>query len=170
MPETTVFISAVKGKNKDRIVRDLPPLAVTRIVFYYAERCVSRPETDQQPRLQKIAVEACRQCGRSTVPIIEIFDKPLREVVAIDQPSILFWENETNKSLLPNLASGPLQLIFGPEGGFTHDEIGWAMQAGIQLSSMGPRILRSELAAAVGVTLIQDRRGVFKAASSHLDE
>ncbi|MDP8245630.1 MAG: RsmE family RNA methyltransferase [Candidatus Hinthialibacter antarcticus] len=167
IPETTVMISAVKGKNKDRIVRDLPPLGVTRIVFYYAERCVSRPEADQQPRLQKIAIEACRQCGRSTVPTIEIIDKPLQEAAKIDQQSVLFWENETERALRFEFTTAPMQLIFGPEGGFTDNEIDWAKQMGVQTRSLGPRILRSELAVTVGVALVQDRRGIFSAVSPH---
>ena len=167
MPETTIYCASVKGKNNDRIVRDVTPLGATRIVFYYAKRSVSRPEPDQQQRLQKIAIEVCRQCGRSTVPNVEILDQPISEAVDHQKSAILFWESELKKTLNIESPQKPIQLIFGPEGGFTDDEIKWAKQSGVQFSSLGPRILRSELAVAVGATLIQNLRGIFDPLSPH---
>ncbi len=161
LPELRIFVSAIKGKNKDRIVRDLPPLGVTHIIFYHADRAVSRPEANQQARLQKIAIEACRQCRRSTVPEVAIPKQPLQDIVDCSVQTIIFWENE-NQSGLPNsLSQTPIQLIFGAEGGFSESEIAWAADSGLQFASLGPRILRSELAVNVGVVLVQDRRGLF---------
>lgn len=170
IPETTVFCASVKGKNNDRIVRDITPLGATRIVFYYAKRSVSRPETNQQQRLQKIAIEACRQCGRSTLPKVEIQDQPISEAVDHHKSAILFWESESKEGLKIKSPQKPIQLIFGPEGGFVDDEIEWAKQSNIQFSSLGPRILRSELAITVGMTLIQNLRGIFDPHSPHHNE
>jgi 16S rRNA (uracil1498-N3)-methyltransferase len=46
-----------------------------------------------------------------------------------------------------------LLVIIGPEGGFTQDEVESAQSNGIQVVSLGPRILRAETAALATVTM-----------------
>ena len=50
--------------------------------------------------------------------------------------------------------SGLTHLLIGPEGGFTDLEVQQAIQAGAAGFSLGPRILRAETAAVVGMTLL----------------
>ena len=165
LPFTRILIAATKGKTKDRMVRDLPPLGASEIAFYRADRSVCLPQEDAQPRLQKIAVEACRQCGRSTIPEVKVIDKPLKDLIESEgiPPSrcLLFWEKcEESVAWNEMEFSDNLTLIFGPEGGFSEEEMEWIRQTGIPLASLGGRILRSELAVVVGTTLAQARRGV----------
>lgn len=166
LPTTQVWIASTKGKTKDRMVRDLPPLGVTSILFYIAERSVSQPDRKQTERLQKIAIEACRQCGRSTIPSVTIHEQPLHQVweqtQELDGSTIVFWEDETAQDLsLEGRGEEPVRLIFGPEGGFCPAEVDYASQRGAKRVSLGPRILRSELALVVGVTLAQSQRGLL---------
>jgi len=51
---------------------------------------------------------------------------------------------DQNRALSPNLASGPITLIIGPEGGIIDYEIAQLRSAGCQLIDLGPRILRTE--------------------------
>lgn len=166
LPETTVFIAATKGKTKDRMVKDLTPLGVTRIAFFLAERSVSHPEGHQESRLQKIAVEACRQCGRSSIPRVEIMSMSLFDLCVKEKNGerckLFFWEKAASDQTLPDFPfDSPLSLFFGPEGGFTNDETACLMQHQAIVVSLGRRILRSELAVVVGMTLVQAKRGVF---------
>ncbi len=50
-------------------------------------------------------------------------------------------------------------IAIGPEGGFSRDETAAARGAGFMLVDMGPRILRTETAALVAITLVQARWG-----------
>ena len=50
-------------------------------------------------------------------------------------------------------------LLVGPEGGFTEAEVARALHRGFLAVSLGPRILRSETAAIVAVTLAQAAAG-----------
>lgn len=166
IPPTWIFIAATKGKTKDRMARDLPPLGATRLVFYRADRSVCLPSLDAQPRLQKIAIEACRQCGRSTFPVVEVMEDSLPIVYereSIDPlHSLLFWESiDSGNAWKQNKYPQTAVLIFGPEGGFSEEEIRWFQSQNILLASMGRRILRSELAAAVGTALVQSHRGII---------
>ena len=58
------------------------------------------------------------------------------------------------KAKLPKDQGGIL-LIIGPEGGFTAEEAEAAQQAGFQLCSLGPRILRAETATLAAAALVQ---------------
>lgn len=166
LPDAITFIAATKGKTKDRIARDLPPLGVTKIVFYRADRSICQPQLDAQPRLQKIAIEACRQCGRSTIPEIAIFDDSLPEVFSAEQidpgQSLLFWERSSPAGdWRQNEYRQTAALIFGPEGGFSPEEIEWFLSKNIPIASLGRRILRAELAAVVGTAWMQIHRGII---------
>jgi 16S rRNA (uracil1498-N3)-methyltransferase len=52
-------------------------------------------------------------------------------------------------------------LLIGPEGGFANDEVTAAGDAGWQLTTLGPRILRAETAALAAVTILMDRLDEF---------
>ncbi|MEW6238356.1 MAG: RsmE family RNA methyltransferase [Candidatus Omnitrophota bacterium] len=167
-PECSVFIAATKGKTKDRIARDLPPLGATRIVFYRAARSICRMKDDPEGRLQKIAIEACRQCGRSTIPRVVVEDASISDFFKKEKwpPDrvVFFWEEA--KSIPPFRIPGddsPLFIIFGPEGGFSPEEADFARRQGFQFGALGSRILRTELAAVAGLVLAQAQRNLFSA-------
>jgi len=162
-----IYIAATKGKTKDRIVRDLPPLGVSRIVFFKADRSVCLPQVNALLRLRKIVIEACRQCGRSTIPEIEIHLSSLSELChdgCLDPAqSIVCWEHSDDcQALLGHDSIGQdsacNNLIFGPEGGFSDQEAEFIKSKPFTLASLGKRILRTELAVVVGMVLLSSAR------------
>ena len=52
-------------------------------------------------------------------------------------------------------------LLIGPEGGFSNAEEERAASTGIQLVSLGPRILRTETAAIAAISVVQTLWGDF---------
>ncbi len=166
LPPCCVLTAATKGKTKDRIIRDLTPLGITQLIIYHAQRSVCRMEAKQTERLQKIAIEACRQCGRSTIPTIEVFEQNFMNSLEKNhfpfQQTLVFWEHSKQNSTLDQFTVNSIQtLIFGPEGGFSPGEVDYIRKSGLQTASLGQRILRSELAAVVGVSLLQYRKGLL---------
>ena len=57
--------------------------------------------------------------------------------------------------------SGQLSLLIGPEGGFTPEEIAFAVEAGVLPVSLGPRILRTETAGPAAIAALQAVAGDF---------
>lgn len=168
--ENAVWIASSKGKSKEEAARSLTALGVTRIVFFQAERSVSKPESRVGERLRKIAVETCRQCGRSTVPNIHVYNQSLQDLFrdgGLNSSGILFWEQTPDAPISITRPNAPLEIVFGPEGGFTQKEIDWAIDYGFTLAGLGPRILRAELAVIVGVALVQNLRGML---CKHVDK
>jgi 16S rRNA (uracil1498-N3)-methyltransferase len=73
---------------------------------------------------------------------------------------VLFpWEAAVPEPLgtrLPSLLAGVQRMlvVIGPEGGFSHAEAEIGRAAGAELVSLGPRILRTETAALVAVSIV----------------
>ncbi len=107
-------------------------------------------------RLAAIATEAAEQCERLTVPRIAA-PRPLREVLATwpsGRPLFAAVEREAAPKLRP--WPGPAGLLVGPEGGFAPAELDELRHHPlVKPVSLGPRILRAETAAIVGLALLQ---------------
>ncbi|MEM6915910.1 MAG: RsmE family RNA methyltransferase [Verrucomicrobiota bacterium] len=111
----------------------------------------------KREKWQRVAIEACKQCGQNWLPSVETpvsvdaFVKKSADafrIVAAISPSaqslkeiLTSWEEENEER--PSAAT----LMVGPEGDFTPAEISSAIGAGFAPLSLGPIILRSETAA-----------------------
>jgi 16S rRNA (uracil1498-N3)-methyltransferase len=113
-------------------------------------------------RWARIIREAAEQSGRGRLPKLNP-PQPLTdcflEVQGSSCPSLIAWEDapRDGNSLaeaLSGFASGEVNLFVGPEGGFSAEEVSTALEAGIQVVSLGSRILRMETAAIVLPTLV----------------
>ena len=59
--------------------------------------------------------------------------------------------NDTGLGTLEDVVGSPVGLFVGPEGGWSEEEVGLAMEAGLALAQLGPYRLRSETAGMVAV-------------------
>lgn len=126
------------------------------------ERTGVRPKGETKlERWEKVALAACKQCGRSRLPELHA---PLPLAAALaglkGSAALIAWEGE-KPGAVPDLpASGDLHVFIGPEGGFTEAEVDQARAAGAQPLSLGPLVLRSETAATAAAALVLlGRRG-----------
>ena len=160
----TLLQSLPRGERMDFIVQKTTELGVARIVPVLSEFGMVKPSATRRQRWQTIAEEAARQCGRADVPDIADF-LTLRPALAQFSGKagarFMLWEGERARSFRAALAAGPREvaLLVGPEGGFSHAEVGAAGEAGFIPVSVGPRILRAETAAMVAVALAQAAAG-----------
>ncbi len=153
----TIAQALLKGRKMDGIIRQLTEIGIHRWQPFIADRSISRPNNKkmlvQTTRWEKIAKEAVKQCRRSRPPIVS---SPVRFSDTLDcakkyKTKLILWEKAT-EPLAHCLLGKPLAynqqvfLILGPEGGFTEAEIGAAKDSGLDVVSLGPRILRAETA------------------------
>ena len=132
----------------------LSPLTMARCVTRLSgERAESRRE-----HWQSLAVAASEQCGRNRVaailPVI-----PLEGWLASLPGSDLKWMfvpgAAHSLTALERPADGqPVSLLFGPEGGIAAEEADAARAAGFHAISLGPRVLRTETAAAAALAML----------------
>lgn len=161
--QITLFQGVPKGEKMDWIVQKCAELGIVRIVPVLTERTVVRLEEKEgrkkQERWQKIALEACKQCGRARVPAVEApvsFKKALDMLREHPYKLVAYEEERTGalEAFLPKAAE-KLAYFIGPEGGISPAEHEALTQAGAASVTLGRRILRAETAAvAMGAILL----------------
>lgn len=159
----TALVSLIKGERMEWCVQKLVELGAARVVPVRAARSVVRLDgaraEARQKRLQSIAADAARQCGRAVVPeVAPIADlAPAVAEAAGAELCILLDETEPERGLAalvrPPLASAAV--LIGPEGSLTDEERAVAARAGFEAAGLGPRILRAETAAIAAVAALQ---------------
>ncbi len=165
-PEIAVAQAMLKDRKMDGLIRSLTELGITTWIPFVSARSVAQPDPrrlqGRQARWARIAREAVKQSGRRRPPHIRTaggLADILDTAEGFDR-KIMFWEEAAGQPIGPPgdkcpPGQGSIMVIIGPEGGFTLEEAEAARQAGFQLSSLGPRILRAETAALAAVTLVQ---------------
>jgi 16S rRNA (uracil1498-N3)-methyltransferase len=167
-PHVTLIQALTKGDKLDLVVQKATELGVERIIPVTSARSVPRLEAmraaGRRSRWQKIARDAARQSGRADVPEVEPVTPIATAVGAApkDAFKLMLWEGARQHPLrraLPGDASSgdrPRQIVIaiGPEGGFSAEEVELARAAGFAAVGLGPRILRTETAALVALSIL----------------
>lgn len=169
-PLAITLVQAVpKGDKMERIVRTVTELGVTRIVPLLTERTIVRLEParwrDRARRWQRVAKEAAKQCGRAVIPPVET-PRSLPEFARADWSvdlALCLWEGEPRAlTEILEATPGPVAsalLVVGPEGGLARHEVETLEARGFIRAGLGPRIVRTETAGPVGISLLQARFG-----------
>ncbi len=161
-----LFQAVPKGDKMELIVQKAVELGVFCIVPVLTRRCVARPDEKawarKRERLQKIACEAAKQCGRGIIPQVgELLnlERALEQMAGYDL-SILFYE-QSRQPLAPLLQDGwqSAAMLVGSEGGFDPEEAEQARRFGIWEASLGSRILRCETAPIAALSALMFQSG-----------
>jgi 16S rRNA (uracil1498-N3)-methyltransferase len=165
-----------RGDRMDFIVQKATELGVTRIVPVLSQRSVVRLDAAQAEsktaHWRAVVVNACEQCGRNRLPIIET-PAPLIEYLGSSaaagagaRTARFVLEPDVEATAAPRAAETAAQIAVGPEGGFGDEELDAFRIAGFQRLRLGPRILRAETAAIAALTWLQTRFGDLRAAQA----
>ena len=153
----TVVQALLKGDALEEVVQHATEVGVVAFRLIVTERCVAREISVRRlERLRTIAREAAEQSERGIVPPIET---PLRLSAAFQPGSVLLFERHVGAGLAD--IEAPASVVIGPEGGFSPAEVTAAVDAGVVLAGLGPRILRSQTVAVAAAAVILSRTGDF---------
>lgn len=153
-----------RGERMDWAIQKATELGVAEITPLFTERCEVRLNDERmQKRLehwQQIAISACEQCGRSKVPVIHVPQsvKDWQASVAADLKLVL---HPVAQPLTEHAAPNTLAFLIGPEGGLTDAEVAHAAEQGFLPARLGPRVLRTETAPIVALSVAQQLWGDF---------
>jgi 16S rRNA (uracil1498-N3)-methyltransferase len=145
-----VFIALPKPDRAAWLVEKATELGVSAIHFVDYERSAREASTGGLERLRRVAVAALEQCHGSRLPELTAsrgFEDALRQA----RPG--GWLLAPGGQGRGSARVGP-QLWVGPEGGFSPAEHAAAVGAGLVAVDLGPRILRVETAALVGLAAL----------------
>jgi 16S rRNA (uracil1498-N3)-methyltransferase len=148
----------LRGDHLETAVQKLTELGARGIYVFHVRREVARGGDARLGRLRRVALEACKQCGRADVPAVSEAVSAIEVVerAALGaQRSILLYEAE-RVALIGDVVRRALTapgdpavlMLSGPEGGFDPGEVG-ALGDLVTRASLGPRILRAATAPVV---------------------
>jgi len=150
----TIAVALPKGDRQKTLVDFLVQLGIHSFKPLVTKRSVAQPVDSALVRLRRSVIESSKQCGRNqlmnvlepvdlshliselqTEGILRIFAHPYGAVTPLNQ-------------LQSNAKSAEeITVVIGPEGGFTEEEAASMRSSGWIAASLGPRILRVEVAA-----------------------
>ncbi len=167
-PEIVVYQGAAKGAKVDSIIEKLAELGVVEVAVYQSARSVAKWDRAKVQRLnhrwRSLARSAAKQSRNpfalKTQGVLS-WDELLHRVGS-EQLAIALWE----EGFLPlrTALTGMVDrvaLVIGPEGGLARAEGEALADAGAQLVSLGPRILRTENAAVVAASALLFHYGLI---------
>ncbi|MCX7625742.1 MAG: 16S rRNA (uracil(1498)-N(3))-methyltransferase [Candidatus Sumerlaeaceae bacterium] len=167
-----VAVPWLRSSKTEYLVQKLTELGVHEIAVFTAERCTARGDEKKILRLRRIAIEACKQCERSSVPrisarsstddVVEWMQHSVRQVVSLAErvDAVIFSRYlKSSHHELPVSSTWPqLGIITGPEGGFSERELAYLAKH-TTLASLGRRILRADFAPLVATILVLAEAG-----------
>ena len=157
--KVTLFQAVCKGEKLSLITQKITELGATDLVVFYSQFTDIKDKTTKLDKLDKVCISACKQCRRNTLLNISnllSFDQMVEKAKNL-QKTFVAYENAEGKTLLNQIINSNLTdigIIIGAEGGFSENEIQILEQNGIEIVSLGKRILRTETASIASIATI----------------
>lgn len=159
-PPFTTLLGQVmsKGDRMDYAIQKAVELGVTKIQLLTSDRCEMRLKYDRDQKKidhwQGIAIAACEQCGMNRVPTI-LAPLSLEKWLETDLPQtkLVLAPNKDQVDVLAD-ATTHIALLIGPEGGLSETEIQSANDVGFLNWCIGSRVLRTETAPVVALSIL----------------
>ena len=166
----SIYMGFPKSDKLEHVIQKATELGVAEIVAFPAARSVSKPDEKslkkKLERWQKIAASAAEQSGRGRIPQVLVLDSyaAALERAAKADKALMFYENEHATTLRMALEAGSFKtvsMMTGPEGGLEEKEVQQALDAGLQVCTLGRRILRCETAPLCALSAVMYAAGEF---------
>ena len=157
-----LFQALPKGDKLDTVIQKAVECGVGEIIPFESERCVVRIKADAEEkkyqRRNRISAEAAKQCGRSVIPEVGMsigFSEMLKRAAQSDLCLFCYEGDGTEplgrileRAFLLQNDNKPrsISIVIGSEGGFSQREAAACRDAGMIMTGLGRRILRTETA------------------------
>ncbi len=163
----TLFQAVPKSDKLEFIVQKAVELGAVEICPVLTSRCVSRPDgksfRKKLERLNKIALEAAKQCGRSIVPEVTeiiLLDECIKRLSDMDMALFCYEKGGENlKNVFSGKSPETVGVFIGSEGGFDSSEAEKCISSGVVPVGLGKRILRCETAPVAAISIIMNLTG-----------
>ena len=163
LPESPLAITVVqaisRGERMDQTLQKCTELGATTFQPLTSERVEVRIRPEKRAakmqHWQQVVISSCEQCNRAVIPTI-LPPRSLSEWLAAETTaSRLVLVPKTPVPLVQAHIQSSVEIIIGPEGGFSDSEIALMMGHDVLPVSLGPRVLRTETAGPAAVALLQ---------------
>lgn len=165
----SIFSAFSKSDRTQFVVQKAVELGAYEIILFPASRCVAKYDDKslykKLERWQKIALEAAKQCGRGIVPQVRSapsYESAINEAAEARTP-LYCYELEKSLRLRAALEKSErirdIAIVSGPEGGFEPWEAEYALSKGMEIITLGARILRCETAPVTALAAVMYHTG-----------
>lgn len=154
--KTILLYGLTKAEKYEIGIQKAVELGVSKIIPFVSQN--TSEKSFKQSRLERIVLEACKQCGRAIMPEV-LSPLPFNEAVELAEGlKIIPYEKEKENTFITVLKDlqkyDTVSLAIGSEGGFTPQEVEFAKSKGFNSVTLGKRILRAETAVITGLANI----------------
>ena len=164
-----LFQGIPKSDKFEFIIEKAVELGVNNIIPVNMDFSIAKISKESKiERYNNIALSASEQSKRNIIPSVS---KPINYIDMINEIknsmsiyNALFYEKENDilktKKFIDSIdlkKNKIINIVIGPEGGFSDKEIKLAKDNGIEILSLGKRILRTETASIVALSIIMYR-------------
>ena len=156
-----LFQGISRGERMDITIQKTVELGVDTISPVFTQRSNAGKLSPRQlekkhQHWQAIANSACEQCGRTQqVKVTDALELPQLDDYPAELNLLLAPGAETSLSELNNLTPTNVNILIGPEGGLSEEEINRAVASGYKKVQLGKRILRTETAGLAAISIMQ---------------
>lgn len=166
---SSVYMGFSKGDKLEHVIQKATELGAAEIIAFPSSRCVAKFDEKalqkKLPRWQKIAASAAEQSGRGRIPQVLTVGSYKEALLRASQAhkALFFYENEQAHTLTAALSSDydTISLMTGPEGGFSEEEAKMAAEFGLEICTLGKRILRCETAPLCALSAVMFAAGEY---------
>jgi 16S rRNA (uracil1498-N3)-methyltransferase len=153
--EVSIAISLVKNSSRfEWFLEKATEIGVTEIIPLLCER--TEKQHFRSERMRQIVVSAMMQSKQAWLPVLH---QPLPATTVINSSSyseklVAHCEVETKRSINDFRLQSSVQILVGPEGDFSKEEISLALAKNFIPVSLGYTILRTETAGVVAASML----------------
>lgn len=167
LPSRIVLFQGIPKKDKmEFIIQKAVELGVCQVVPVMTKRSVVKLNDagkikKKTERWQTIAEAAAKQCDRGIIPEVK---EPVTLKEALQMAKDLAYnlipyelaegKKDSRKIIKEAVQAPSIGIFIGPEGGFEKEEVELAMQQGCHSVTLGKRILRTETAGMVVLSIL----------------
>jgi 16S rRNA (uracil1498-N3)-methyltransferase len=164
--QITLTQALSRGERMDQTLQKSTELGAAAFQPVNTERVEVRirPEKlgKRMQHWRKLVISSCEQCGRAIVPAVfeplDLTDWLSRKSGAVR----IVLQPGAESSLTQVELKEKVELLIGPEGGFSDSELALMRLHGVLAASLGPRILRTETAGPTAIAILQALAGDLK--------
>lgn len=149
-----------KGDRMDTVIQKAVELGATSITPIYSQRVHLKISDDRAEKKyehwKNVMIAACEQSYRDALPILHAPMKLDAWLAQVNTDKRFLLSPHATQGLTQADAQGSISVLIGPEGGLAPEEITLATEcADFQSVRMGPRVLRTETAGLVALSVLQ---------------
>lgn len=155
-PKLVVFQAIPKSDRQKETIELLVESGVDEIYPWNATRCIAKSQSDTKEKWEQVAFTSAKQSRRFLIPAVGL---PVNSPeLSVDALTLVLYEGGSRKISeifkSANSKYSTVNLIIGPEGGITDEELATFEKKGALVAKLGEPVFRSAHAGSAALAAV----------------